>query len=105
MKLYTFLLIINGLTLKNFTLPKNRDILFLYRCTVLLLAFCLNHGFKGFHRLHGKLYIVGKNEIVHIFIDNQRVNTKKLYTPEESGHSVSIQVYSFVVGILSESRI
>ena len=42
--------------------------------------FCLNRGFKGSHRLHGKLYTVRKNKIVHIFIDNQWFNTEKLYS-------------------------
>ena len=56
---------------ENCTPPKNRDILFLYRGTILMLAFCLNRGFKGFHRFHGKLYTARKNKIVHIFVDNQ----------------------------------
>ena len=65
---------------ENCTPPKNRDILFLYRGTILMLAFCLNRGFKGFHRFHGKLYTARKNKIVHIFIDNQWFSAEKLYT-------------------------
>jgi len=65
-KLYTFLLIINGLVLKNFTLS-----LPLYSFVVV--------GHEG-TKSQRKLYTSVKNKTLHIFVDNQRFSAEKLYT-------------------------
>jgi len=48
-----------------------------------------------------KLYTARKNKIVHFFVDNQWFSAEKLYTPEESGHSVPVQVYGFAWPVVS----
>jgi len=50
------------------------------------------------------LYTARENKIVHFFVDNQWINPEKLYTPEESGHSVSLYLYNFVVAILPKKN-
>ena len=82
-----FVLIINGLVLKNCSFPA--------QVRNFVSIFYLNHGFRGFHRFYRKLYTARANKIVHFFVDNQWFGAEKLYTPEESGHSVPVQVYNF----------
>jgi len=48
-------------------------------------------------RRHKENCTLSRKKTLHFFVDNQRFSAEKLYTPEESGHSVPLQVYSFVV--------
>ena len=96
-KLYTFLLIINGLVLKNFTVslqvynfvrPRalSREENCIVSGKIKLYTFLLiinglvgilsESRIKGISQITRKLYTLRKNKIVHVFVDNQWLSVR-----------------------------